>query len=136
MSNNDYALKRTIRYIQYEYCEKCECDYGVKNEVEFDKTIEHFENIDDMKEFVKKNKEYINPDMSLKILYPDYQLKFEDYECHKYEECKTRDGYCDIRCHSENWRGESEYGNCIVKFETTRIEIVKDRSRNFVSQFE
>ena len=34
-----YALKRTIHYIRYEYCDKC-CDND--NSKEFDKTIEHF----------------------------------------------------------------------------------------------
>ncbi len=137
MSTDNYALKRTIHYIRYEYCEKCNGNDDDEPPKEFDKIIEHFETIDNMKEFVNKNKEFINPDMSLKVSYPNYQLKYEDYEDYegyKYEDCKASKNIF-ASCEKEGFNG-SVYGERDYKFETTRIEIIKDNAKSFIAGFE
>lgn len=126
-----YALKRTIHYIRYEYCDKC-CDND--NSKEFDKTIEHFEKIDNISEFVKKNKEFINPDMSLKVSYPGYQLKYKDYEGYEYIDCMSGDEMFS-KCEKEGFNGDI-YNERDYEFETTRIDIIEDISRNFIAKFE
>lgn len=135
MTHYNYALKRTIRFIHNEYCEECREEIDPEDDkIRFDKTIEHFEKIDDMKGFIRNNKQFINPDLSLKVTYPDYNLEFEDYEGYEYEACESRHNEY-ARCQREGYSGYT-YGDKDHKFETIKIEIVKDHAQDFIALFE
>lgn len=85
-----------------------------------------------MSEFVKKNKEFINPDMSLKVSYPGYQLKYEDYEDNEYKACICGDFSRYIK---GGFNGPN-HNDRNYEFETTKICIIENISINFISNFE